>query len=69
MKTKTSPRKSQQRILTDAFNAEADRYHVLGLEQAKRNLFTPDPLTERLAREHFVRSEAWRNAAKLASGN
>ena len=48
-------------------NAEADRFHALGLEQAKRHLFTPDPLTERLAREHFVRAETYRTAAKLAS--
>ena len=44
---------------------EADRYHALGLEQAKKNLFKPDPSTERLAREHFIRAETFKTAAGL----
>lgn len=55
--------------LDTQLNLEADRFHALGLEQAKRMLFQPDPLTERLAREHFVRAETYRTAAKLAAGN
>ena len=53
--------------LDTRLNLEADRFHALGLEQSRRHLFTPDPLTERLAREHFVRAETYRTAAKLAA--
>ena len=45
--------------------AEADRYHTLGLEQAKKHMYRPDPLTERMARDHFIRAETYKAAAGL----
>ena len=50
-------------------NAEAARFRQHGLELAGTHLFKPDPQTERLARDHFIRAETYRAAAKLAAGN
>lgn len=44
---------------------EAERYHRLAAGLAFDNLHNPDPRKEKLAREHAIRAETFRAAAKL----
>lgn len=69
MKTKPTAPKPNPATLTlpEMLAAEADRFRQHGLELAASHLFKPNAATERLAREHFVRAETYRAAAKLAS--
>jgi len=57
--------KTEKTTPVQKLEIEANHYLALAQSLALKNLFRPDPANERLAREHALRAETYKAAAKL----